>query len=210
MLVYIFGIQRILQSKKVTHTKHYLILSIEIRESRIDYSVQRYQVLTWSSLLHSSQWSVRRVIQHEGSLQRKKISCLETKLHREVVSSYDVLLEWSISDQKLTSHSLLTFVFAPFFSYVFYIKLLSNGVAPILTHLIVKTIGQTGFHSSAQKWTLGKANNVMERLPRKLLIAKKVNDMFVVYCFYYEVNKISNTEHVMCPSRFSKEVFGRG
>ena len=72
-------------------------------------------------------------------------------------------------------------------------KLLSNGVAPILTHLNVKKAGLIGFHSSAQQWTLGKALNAVESLLRKLPTAKKVNDMFVVYCFYYEVDKISNT-----------------
>ena len=77
----------------------------------------------------------------------------------------------------------LTFAFAPFFFHPFDIKLLSNGVAPILTHLNVKKNGQKGFHSSAQQWTLGTPS----------LLRKQVSDMFVVYCFYYEVDKISNT-----------------
>ena len=41
-----FGDTTYLTDTKLTHTQYSLILSIEIRESRIDYSVQRYQVLT--------------------------------------------------------------------------------------------------------------------------------------------------------------------
>ena len=44
--LFIPGIQRILQSKKVLVHNTLLFSPLKSRESRIDYSVQRYQVLT--------------------------------------------------------------------------------------------------------------------------------------------------------------------